>query len=54
MVPLIISLPGHFSLWNLSEIPTGSEINEELHDGVGISLGTSVGGLNIYHRWGLL
>ncbi len=54
VVPLIISLLGHFSLWNLIEIPTGSEINEDLHDCVGISLGTPVGGLNIYHQWGLL
>ncbi len=29
------------------EISTGSEINEDLHDGVGISLGTPVGGLKI-------
>ncbi len=28
------------------EISTGSEINEDLHDGVEISLGTPVGGLN--------
>ena len=27
------------------EISTGSEINEDLHDSVGISLGTPVGGL---------
>ncbi len=27
------------------EISTGSEINEDLHDGVGISLGTPGGGL---------
>ncbi len=29
-----------------NEISTGSEINEDLHDGVGISLGTPGGGLN--------
>ncbi len=27
------------------EISTGSEINEDLHDGVEISLGTPIGGL---------
>ena len=32
----------HFSI----EMSTGSEINEDLYDGVGISLGTPVGGLN--------
>ncbi len=61
MVALIICLPGHFSSWNIIiklnvmqlsmytfniEISTGPEINEDLHDGVGISLGTPVGGLN--------
>ena len=30
------------------EISTVSEINEDLHDAVGISLGTPVGGLNMY------
>ena len=29
------------------DISTGSEINEDLHEGVGISLGTPVGGLNV-------
>ncbi len=29
------------------EISTGSEINENLHDGVAISLGTPIGALNI-------
>ncbi len=29
------------------EISNGSEINEDLHDGVGISLGTPVAGPNI-------
>ena len=28
------------------ELSTGSKINEDLHDGVGISLGTPVGDLN--------
>ncbi len=43
VVALIISLPGHFSI----EILTGSEINEDLHDGVEISLGTLDGGLKV-------
>ncbi len=30
------------------EISAGSEINEDLHDGVGISLGTPVGGLKVF------
>ena len=49
VVALIISVLGHFSLWNLIisiEISTGSEINEDFHVGVGISLRTPVGGLN--------
>ncbi len=58
MVALIISLPGHFSSWNLIiklkviyytfgiGLSTGSEINEDFHDSVEISLGTPVGGLN--------
>ena len=62
VVALIISLPGHFSSWNLiiklklMQLPTlytfdigistGSEIDEDFHDGVEISLGTPVGGLN--------
>ena len=29
------------------EMLTGSEINEDFHDGVGISLGTPVGGLKL-------
>ncbi len=29
------------------EVSTGSEINEDLHDGVEISLGTPVGGLKV-------
>ena len=50
MVALIISLPVHFSSWNLIiysfsiEISTGPIIKEDLHDGVGISLGAPVGG----------
>ena len=32
------------------EILTGSEITEDLHDGVGISLGPPVGGLNLYDK----
>ena len=32
------------------EISTGSEINEDLHDGVGISLGTPGGGLKSFFQ----
>ena len=39
----------NISLYTFSiEISTDSEINDDLHDGVGISLGTPVGGLKIY------
>ncbi len=37
----VIVFPYNFRI----EILTGSEINEDLYDGVGISLGTRVGGL---------
>ena len=48
VVAIIISLLGHFSSCNLIiEISTGFEINEDLRDGVGISLGTPDGGLNM-------
>ncbi len=52
MVALIISLAGNFSELNLIytlsiEMSTGSEINDDLHDGVEISLGTPVGGLKL-------
>ncbi len=56
VLALIVSVPGHFSSWNLIiklkvmytfsiEISTGSEINGDLHDRVGISFGTPGGGL---------
>ena len=54
-----ISLPGHFSLWNLIvklkakytfsiELSTGYLINKSLYDGVRISLATRTGGLKGY------
>ena len=39
---------------NITEISTGSEINEDLHDGTDISFGTPVGGLKTQHLQRLL
>ena len=35
------------TVYQIEGISTGSEINEDLHDGIGISVGTPVGGLKL-------
>ncbi len=42
---LALALQLHGTYTFSIEISTGSEINEDLHDGIGVLLGTLVGGL---------